>query len=77
MEKDKFVILSKDVANAIFSYLGKRPCSEVMEIVQNMMDDINQNAAKLDIVSKDVVPVPDDGPNPQQLETEQPAKPIK
>ena len=59
MEKDKFVILSKDVANAIFSYLGKKPYSEVAEIIGGMMGDINQNAVTLDIVSKEAQPAPD------------------
>ena len=52
MEKDKFVILSKDVANAIFSYLGSKPYTEVSEVINAMMSNINQNAQTLTISPK-------------------------
>ena len=49
MKEDLFVVLTKDVANALLSYLGKRPFTEVSEIINKMMSDINMNASKISL----------------------------
>ena len=49
MKEDLFVVLTKDVANALLSYLGKRPFTEVSEIINKMMSDININASKISL----------------------------
>jgi len=73
MEKKEtqYVILSKDVANAIFNFLGSKPYTEVSEVINAMMNDINLNAKDLIISPKPVEKVSE--PQPQvQAEVPQP-----
>ena len=60
MEEQKFVILSKDVANAVLGYLGNRPYTEVAELINGVLGDIGKNQSDKIIYDK-----------PPQVEQEQ------
>ena len=42
--EDKFIILSKDVANQLIGYLGKKPYTEVSNLIEGILNDANANA---------------------------------
>ena len=52
MEEQKFVILSEDVLNAVLGYFGSRPYTEVVDLINGVLNDIGKNKANKVIYEK-------------------------